>query len=56
VAIIQSVLLLLNYRYERFEVLATFASTMLAILGALFVIKERLVFSSFLVLLTTYIN
>ena len=29
------------FRYERFEVLATFASTMLAQLGALFIVKER---------------
>ena len=28
-------------RYERFEVLAVFASTILAQLGAMFIIKER---------------
>lgn len=30
--------------YERFEVLAVFASTMLAQLGALFIIKERYIY------------
>ena len=29
------------FRYERFEVLAVFASTLLAQLGALFIMKER---------------
>lgn len=38
--------------YERFEVLAVFASTMLAQLGALFIIKERYIYWSFI----THIN
>lgn len=35
------VIFLIIFRFERFEVLAVFASTVLAQLGALFILKER---------------
>lgn len=31
----------LCYRYERFEVLAVFTTTVLVMFGALFIVKER---------------
>jgi len=40
--ILNALVLMFFCRYERFEVLAVFASTILAQFGALFIVKERL--------------
>jgi len=48
-------LLCVLYRYERFEVLVVFASTVLAQFGALFIVKERLkLFQIYIFVLRTF--
>ena len=41
----------LSYRYERFEVLAVFSSTVLVMFGGLFIVKERYILTMSLVVL-----